>query len=334
MPICIECRYPVPQLYHVSTSSKSSARPASPTSPPPGGESQRSNTGPGDVRLTQCPRCKRFADKYVEHDFVVLFIDLVLVKPQVYRHLLFNRLGREDDAFDPSIIRLGSLLLLFDVYITWSHVESLPQQITASSPIPTLPILYQYMFYLILCASMTLSQHLAVRYLAQLPWTKPPPSAPVHNTGSPVATTHHTRSLSGQVSGHGGNYGHTPSGSTTGANTPSYTSSYGGVSGGQTPGGAPPPPHANSNAVSTALFVSSCMKLFPILMVVWKYENTGGQLTKGVAWAVALQNMEALRILMGCSWWVAAVLVCAGGVAKWMIGRAILLGVGSGQVDI
>jgi hypothetical protein len=35
------------------------------------------------VRLTQCPRCKRFADKYVEHDFVVLFIDLVLIKPQV-----------------------------------------------------------------------------------------------------------------------------------------------------------------------------------------------------------------------------------------------------------
>lgn len=35
------------------------------------------------MRLMQCPRCRRFADKYVEHDFVVLFIDLVLVKPQV-----------------------------------------------------------------------------------------------------------------------------------------------------------------------------------------------------------------------------------------------------------
>ncbi len=85
-------------------------------------------TGP-DVRLTQCPRCKRFADKYVEHDYVVLFIDLVLVKPQVsiaparvhdwfascrikslglicyaqvYRHLLFNRLDREDDELDVS----------------------------------------------------------------------------------------------------------------------------------------------------------------------------------------------------------------------------------------
>lgn len=38
------------------------------------------------MRLTQCPRCKRFADKYVEHDFVVLFIDLVLIKPQVLLH--------------------------------------------------------------------------------------------------------------------------------------------------------------------------------------------------------------------------------------------------------
>lgn len=35
------------------------------------------------MRLTQCPRCQRFADKYVEYDFVVIFIDLVLIKPQV-----------------------------------------------------------------------------------------------------------------------------------------------------------------------------------------------------------------------------------------------------------
>lgn len=64
MPICIECRYPVTQLY--TSYSKADDR----------------SLGRG-VRLTQCPRCKRFADKYVEHDFVVLFIDLVLIKPQV-----------------------------------------------------------------------------------------------------------------------------------------------------------------------------------------------------------------------------------------------------------
>ena len=64
MPICIECRYPVSSLYTTYSKADDHA------------------LGKG-VRLTQCPRCKRFADKYVEHDFVVLFIDLVLIKPQV-----------------------------------------------------------------------------------------------------------------------------------------------------------------------------------------------------------------------------------------------------------
>ena len=105
MPICIECCYPVSQLYHVlhsrnhkatappvsnSTYERSTANIAIPHKPShsvpkvPERKTTGTNTGGGgDVRLTQCPRCKRFADKYVEHDFVVLFIDLVLVKPQV-----------------------------------------------------------------------------------------------------------------------------------------------------------------------------------------------------------------------------------------------------------
>jgi hypothetical protein len=64
MPICISCRHPIPTLY--TTYSKADDR----------------ALGKG-VRLTQCPNCKGFADKYVEHDFVVLFIDLVLIKPEV-----------------------------------------------------------------------------------------------------------------------------------------------------------------------------------------------------------------------------------------------------------
>jgi hypothetical protein len=62
--ICIECRHPVTSLY--TEYSKADDR----------------SLGKG-VRLTQCRQCARFADKYVEHDFVVLFIDLVLIKPQV-----------------------------------------------------------------------------------------------------------------------------------------------------------------------------------------------------------------------------------------------------------
>ncbi|KAI4120872.1 MAG: hypothetical protein LQ347_007010, partial [Umbilicaria vellea] len=111
MPICIECHCPVPQLYHVLHSNSGNAsHPGSAGHNTPGngkngvaavatnsvggiakkekaeGGSGKGKKGSGvvggDVRLTQCPRCKRFADKYVEHDFVVLFCDLVLVKPQ------------------------------------------------------------------------------------------------------------------------------------------------------------------------------------------------------------------------------------------------------------
>lgn len=98
MPICIECRYPVPQLYHIlhssnkshkSLSNATSNQKAAPIPSLTDRDAQKhipsksAAAGGADVRLTQCPRCKRFADKYVEHDFVVLFIDLVLVKPQV-----------------------------------------------------------------------------------------------------------------------------------------------------------------------------------------------------------------------------------------------------------
>ncbi|MCJ1378351.1 sterol homeostasis protein [Xylographa soralifera] len=363
MPLCIECRYPVPQLYHVLHSgankpSYSTPKPSTSTTsktPTPSGfaspkvtnpfaaTEEKSKTGGvvgGDVRLTQCPRCKRFADKYVEHDFVVLFIDLVLVKPQVgpsvasfglfvarntpdsvsskrhrkpnctsnvhlltvqlqvYRHLLFNRLGRDDDHFDPSIIRLGTLLLLFDVYITWSSIESLPLNLTASSAVPNLPILLQYAFYLILCTLTTLAQHLAIRTLAGTAFFS-----------SAILSTSPTQS---HTSGAGGITFASPAGDDTTSNA-GYNS--------------------RPNAISTAILVSSCMKLFPILMVVWKYDDVSGQVGYGVQWAVALQNLEALRILLGCSYWGAGMLVGTGAVARWMVGRVVLGLFGLGDVS-
>ncbi|KAL2169270.1 hypothetical protein VTG60DRAFT_6273 [Thermothelomyces hinnuleus] len=64
---------------------------------------------------------------------------------------------KEEDKFAPSIIRLGILLLLFDVYLTWARIErqSVPD---ADSPDGTAsrgnfgrlaqqPIVFQYMFF-------------------------------------------------------------------------------------------------------------------------------------------------------------------------------------------
>ncbi|KAJ3088668.1 hypothetical protein HK102_008226 [Quaeritorhiza haematococci] len=48
-------------------------------------------------------RCTRFADKYVECDRVVVFLDMVLHKPQVYRHLLFNRISYDERGINVSV---------------------------------------------------------------------------------------------------------------------------------------------------------------------------------------------------------------------------------------
>ncbi|TGZ82871.1 Arv1-domain-containing protein [Ascodesmis nigricans] len=237
--ICIECTYPVASLYTAYSSA----------------DDRQLGRG---VRLTQCPRCRRFADKYVEHDFVVLFIDLVLIKPQVYRHLLFNRLGKVDDSLDPSIIRLGILLLLFDVYLTWVRIEKvLATEVggAGSAVMLSHPIVIQYLFFLILCLTESVVFHFTIRLLAKyiLGFKRP-------------------------------------------------------------------------NAVSTALLVSSCTKLFPILMVIWKYDVPAA--ARSVGWAVVVNNVEALRILLGSDYFHAGGLAAAGAIVRSLASRAILRSVG------
>ncbi|OTB19854.1 hypothetical protein K445DRAFT_53034 [Daldinia sp. EC12] len=100
------------------------------------------------------------------------------IRLTVYRHLLHNTLMRERDQFDPSIIRLGTLLLLFDVYLTWARIEKQaapdPKSPTGGSNLGSLaqqPIVFQYLFFLILCTFSTLAFHLSIRFLTSSPFS-------------------------------------------------------------------------------------------------------------------------------------------------------------------
>ena len=42
------------------------------------------------IRITDCPKCKKVADKYIEYDEVLIFNDLFLQYSAAYRHLLLN----------------------------------------------------------------------------------------------------------------------------------------------------------------------------------------------------------------------------------------------------
>lgn len=207
---------------------------------------------------------------------------------QVYRHLLFNRLGRSDNRFDPSILRLGILLILFDVYITWARIEkssSVNGGNEHSSRLTGMPILTQYLFFLTMNVLATAAQHAIIRFLARVL----------------VTGREQHRKPDGNKS-------------------PQFPSSDGNVQPIVVPG------HASPSAISTALLVSSCTKLFPILLVIWPTEVKGSgpsgfafRATNYVGWAVMVNNIEALLILLNCGYVAATGMAVSGMLARWAV---------------
>lgn len=86
----------------------------------------------------------------------------------------------------------------------------------------------------------------------------------------------------------------------------------------------------NPTPLSTALLVSSCTKLFPILLIIWDYDLPSS--ATAVSWAVIVNNIAALEILMDCGYVRAGILVAVGAgmrtLVMWTILRAAGLGTG------
>jgi hypothetical protein len=76
------------------------------------------------------------------------------------------------------------------------------------------------------------------------------------------------------------------------------------------------------NSVSTALLVSSCTKLFPILMIIWEYDIPVA--AKVLGWAVVANNVEAMNILLGCGYNIATMLAVTGAVFRLAIVHILL----------
>lgn len=108
---------------------------------------------PGNhIKLTDCPKCQEVVDKYVEFDSVLLFIDLLLLKPCAYRHLVYNSLENNLSKYPKwinltnvvgfgnklkllifnlenwcskfdKLNRIWLLLITFEIYLTWVYEE-------------------------------------------------------------------------------------------------------------------------------------------------------------------------------------------------------------------
>ena len=91
MLVCVECGSPVSSLFKEICKS--------------------------DVRLTTCGECHRIADKYIEWDIQLLIIDLILQRPQVYRHILYNRFRAYN--LTRQVFKFLIVSLAFDSFDRW-----------------------------------------------------------------------------------------------------------------------------------------------------------------------------------------------------------------------
>ncbi|TIB29964.1 hypothetical protein E3P84_03516 [Wallemia ichthyophaga] len=144
MPICVYCQY---TLTHAAT--------------------MYSDV---DMRVELCPRCSRLVDPYIGKRNISLLADLVVLKPGVLRHLLFNRLSqvafseryksvvrgragehnahahaRTSTAITPrlQLFRLGGILVLADAFVQWVHSLTPLSGISATSHTSFLSFLFR-----------------------------------------------------------------------------------------------------------------------------------------------------------------------------------------------
>lgn len=114
------------------------------------------------IKLTVCPECGKLADKYIEFDNVLLFLDVLLLKPQAYRHVAYNLVekaifGQVETEFEPAsppkyrrITRYFVLSILFEVYLKWAYEEKSKYHSTMMTMILSKSDLWQYVFFIAL----------------------------------------------------------------------------------------------------------------------------------------------------------------------------------------
>jgi hypothetical protein len=78
------------------------------------------------------------------------------------------------------------------------------------------------------------------------------------------------------------------------------------------------PHYPHPAVISTALLVSSFTKLFPLLLLIWRYDLPSS--ASAVSWAVIINNVAALEILLECGVIRAAVLAAVGAVCRAGVG--------------
>ncbi|CAK7901346.1 protein Arv1p [[Candida] anglica] len=219
------------------------------------------------IRLSICNQCGMVADKYIEFDNVILFLDILLLKPQAYRHLCYNEIESEliqgykqypttsrDSrskltkfwrtlASYKKIVRLMVMTILFEVYLIWAYEEKKIDRIPTMDVILNLDVSGQYLYFILRSVSEQICFHTCLQYIFQRCF----------------------------------GWGHITSPNIPKASQWGY----------------------NVAVLLVVVLVSNSVKLFPILMLIWPYDNSTN-FALFINIVGFFNTVEALRVITKC----------------------------------
>lgn len=258
--ICVECNAPVDSLYVKYANDY--------------------------IKLTDCPSCSKVADKYVEFDNVILFIDTLLLKPQAYRHLVYNLMGNAPNDLkqnsqrslkgwflkNKKVNRIRLLMILFKIYLTWAYEEKNYNFEESINPFLIMNSILkknavtQYLYFSLKCISDDVITHTFIPFFMfnVVGW----------NPNGYVSKDSHNKRY-------------------------------------------------YKMALSLTILISGATNLFPILMLIWPYNNI--TITNIISSVADLSLIEALRIVTDCSIPSAISVFLLNTLIKFIVTRMLLI---------
>ncbi|CAA9987754.1 conserved Plasmodium protein, unknown function [Plasmodium knowlesi strain H] len=70
-----------------------------------------------NIKLNECNRCRNICDEYMEKNTFLIFINILFLKPEVYRHIIFNRLKYHDKFIHIFFLKMIILFLIINAYL-------------------------------------------------------------------------------------------------------------------------------------------------------------------------------------------------------------------------
>ncbi|CDU19295.1 protein ARV1, putative [Plasmodium yoelii] len=70
-----------------------------------------------NIKLNECHNCNKICDEYIEKNTFIIFMNILFLRPEIYRHIIFNRLKYSDKFIHVFFFKIIIIFLIINVYL-------------------------------------------------------------------------------------------------------------------------------------------------------------------------------------------------------------------------